>query len=136
MPFRTHLLVVANQTVGSDELVEHLRGRARSGPLRATLVVPAGDEQRARAARRLEVAVARLREHGIDARGALAADGDPLHAALDAYDPARHDAIVVVTLPAHLSHWLGCDVPQRVRRATGALVHVVETREAPVALPR
>lgn len=136
MPFRTHLLVVANQTVGSDELVEHLRERARGGPLRATLVVPADAAHRADAARRLDAAVARLREHGLDAAGAVADDDDPLHAAIDRYDPARHDGIVVVTLPAHLSRWLGCDVPQRVARATGALVHVVETREAPVALPR
>lgn len=136
MPFRTHLLVVANQTVGSDELVEQLGGRARSGPLRATIVVPAEPEHREDAAERLEAALARLRDRGIDVSGTLAADADPLHAALDAYDPARHDEVVVVTLPAHLSRWLGCDVPQRVGRATGALVSVVETRGAPVALHR
>ncbi|HEU4658967.1 MAG TPA: hypothetical protein VFR97_15665 [Capillimicrobium sp.] len=137
MPFRTHLLVVANQTVGSDELVAHLRDRARSGPLRVTLVVPAEPEQRDAAQQRLEDACVRLSEQeGIEVRGGLSEDADPLHAAMDAYDPARHDEIVVVTLPAHLSRWLGCDVPQRVARATGALVRVVETREAPVALHR
>lgn len=136
MPFRTHLLVVASQTVESDELAAHLRDRARSGPLRATLVMPVDPEHGEAARGRLESALERLRGDGIDAGGALADDDDPVVAAIDAYDPARHDAVIVVTLPSHLSRWLGCDVPQRVARATGALVDVVETQEAPMALGR
>ena len=136
MPFRTHLLVIANQTVGSEELADHLRERARQAPLRVSIVMPVDTEHRAAADERLAAAIQRLRGESIDAVGALSPEDDPVLAAIGAYDPARHDAIVVVTLPSQLSRWLGCDVPQRVGRATGAIVEVVETRGAPVALRR
>ena len=38
MPWTTHLLVVANRTAESGELVSYLQSRAQSGPLRVTLV--------------------------------------------------------------------------------------------------
>ena len=40
MPFRTHLLVVANQTVDSPGLMTALRDRARQGAIRVTLLAP------------------------------------------------------------------------------------------------
>jgi hypothetical protein len=136
MPWTTHLLVVANRTAESGDLVSYLRDRAKSGPLRVTLRMPVEVERRDAARARLQTAIEGLRAAGIDSHGSLAEDGDPLHAAMDAYDPARHDEILVVTLPANLSRWLGCDVPQRVARATGALVRHVETRESPAPLRR
>ena len=38
--YRTKLLVVANQTVDSDELYDALRQRAERGPLAVTLLAP------------------------------------------------------------------------------------------------
>lgn len=128
---RAHLLVLASRSADADELVSYLRQRARSGPVRVTLVVPVelGGPDRARA--RMQVGVQRLRSEGIDTTGVVAGDGEPLHAVLDAYDPRRHDEIVVVTLPEHLSRWLRCDLPHRVERVTGALVHHIETGTVP-----
>jgi len=40
MPFRTHLLVVANQTVGSPGLRTALEERAAQGPVHVTLLSP------------------------------------------------------------------------------------------------
>jgi hypothetical protein len=134
MPWTTHLLVVASRTAGSGELVSYLRDRARSGPIRVTLTIPVEVGNRDAARARLAGALEVLRAAGVDAHGSVAQDGDPVHAVLDAYDPARHDEIVVVTLPGHLSRWLGCDVPQRVQRATDALVRHVEARSAVPAL--
>jgi len=135
MPMRTHLLVVASRTAVSDELVSYLSRRAAITPLRVTLAVPlelgGREEARARLARGLDV----LRAAGLDAGGVVAGDGDPLHAVLDVYDPRRHDEIVVVTLPEHLSRWLGCDLPQRIARVTGALVHHVPA-EVPAPVRR
>lgn len=136
MPLTTHLLVVASRTAGADELVSYLTDRAKAAPLRVTLVVPVGLGGRDAARARMEHGVQTLRDAGLDATAIVAGDGDPLHAVLDAYEPARHDEIVIVTLPERLSHWLGCDLPQRVARITGALVHHIETREAPLAVPR
>ena len=39
MPWTTSVLVVANVTAGSDELLEALRSRAEQGPTRFTLLV-------------------------------------------------------------------------------------------------
>jgi GABA permease len=104
--------------------------------VRVTLAVPVDTDRRDAARDRLRSALERLRAAGIEAHGSVTDDGDPLHAVLDVYDPTRHDEIVVSTLPAHLSRWLGCDVPQRVEKATGALVRVVESRTAPAAMRR
>src|SRR3712207_8962893 len=55
---------------------------------------------------------------------------DVVIAVLEAYDGRRHDAILVSTLPESLSHWLSCDVPARIARATGAAVeHVARSEE-------
>ncbi len=40
MAFTTHLLVVANRTVDSPELLDALRERAQRGPIHATLLAP------------------------------------------------------------------------------------------------
>lgn len=127
MPWTTHLLVVANRTAESAELLAYLRARAQAGPIDVTLAVPVEIGGRDAARRRLESALAAFREAGIRAHGTVTGDGDPLHAVLDAYDPARHDEIVFSTLPQHLSRWLGCALPERVRRMTGALVRHVES---------
>jgi hypothetical protein len=136
MPWTTHLLVVASQTAQAPELIAYLRERARSGPLRVTLLVPVELAGRERALERLNGGVHALQEASIDASGAVGADGDALHAVLDVYDRHRHDEIIIVTLPEHLSRWLGCDLPHRVEQATGALVRHVETRAVPAQAAR
>jgi hypothetical protein len=136
MPWTTHLLVVASQTADAPELIAYLRERARSGPLRVTLLVPVELAGRQQALERRDGGVHALREAGIDAAGVVGGDGDALHGVLDVYDRRRHDEIVIVTLPEHLSRWLGCDLPHRVEQATGALVRHVETRAAPAHAAR
>jgi hypothetical protein len=134
MPWTTHLLVVASRTAESDELVGYLRERAHAAPLRVTLVVPLEVGGRDAGRQRLESALARLEENGIEAVGMVAGDGEPLHAVLDAYDRKRHDEIVVVTLPEHLSRWLRCDLPHRIAQVTGALVRHIEVNRAPAGV--
>jgi hypothetical protein len=130
MPWTTKLLVVANQTADSDELVQHLVDRAERGQIEVTLVVPSDRGGREAARQRLGLALKRMRDAGLWADGAIG-DGEPVHAVLDAYDPHEHDEIVVSTFPARLSRWVGCDVPHRIAQATGALVRHVEAAERP-----
>ena len=59
MAFTTHLLVVANRTVDSPELLAAIKERNARGPVHATMLVPAAYSERAQAERRLESAVAR-----------------------------------------------------------------------------
>jgi hypothetical protein len=128
---RTTILVLANKTVGSDELFAALRARAERGPVRLELVAPPdapGPEGRAEARARLDQALARAKEAGWEATGRVGPP-DALDAVLDAYDARRHDEIIVSTLPPSVSHWLGIDLPARVARATNALVTHVAVPE-------
>lgn len=129
MAYRTKLLVVANQTVDSDELFAALAERARRGPVSVVLVVP--QDRHEGLANRLTAALKRLQEAGIEAEGTLG-DADPAIAAIEAWDPRLFDEIVVSTLPPGSSRWLSSDVPKRIARVTDAPVtRVVATVQTP-----
>jgi hypothetical protein len=134
---KANVLVIANRTAASPDLLAHLREMAERRAARFELLVPPtvpGAEGRAAAQVNLEAALERFAESGLDATGGVGTDCDPVVAAVEAYDPGRHDDIVVSTLPESASRWLGIDGPHRIGRATGALVHHVisrEPREAP-----
>jgi hypothetical protein len=124
--WQTNVLVVANRTAGSDELIEALRRRAERGPMTCTLLVPAG----AGAAERLDDALARLRDAGLDAKGQVGVDANPLFSLAEVWDGSVYDEIVVSTFPTGVSHWLNLDLPQRIARLTDAPVdHVVAAPE-------
>lgn len=129
MAFRTKLLVVANQTVDSDELLTTLRERASRGPISVTLVVP--QDNQAGLAHRLVTALDRLHADGIEAEGMLG-DVDPVVAVLEVWDPRNFDEVVVSTLPSGTSRWLAIDVPRRIQRMTDAQVTHVEARAGSV----
>lgn len=128
---RTTILVLANKTARSDELFEALESRAAKSAIWLDFVAPPdgpGAEARQDAQRRLDEALERARTHNFEAKGRIG-DCDALTAVVDAYDPKRHDEIIVSTLPPSVSHWLGIDLPARVARATNALVSHVQVRE-------
>ena len=126
MPWKRHVLVVANVTAASQELLSALRERAEREPTAIHLIVPAAvGGGRAAAYRTLEDALTRLRHGGFEADG-LVGDADPVGAVTDVWDPKRHDEIIVSTLPIGVSKWLPAGLPQRIERLTGAPVtHVV-----------
>lgn len=141
MPWKRHVLVVANVTAGSEELLNVLRKRAEQGPTTVRMIVPATPFAGGRAAAMatLEAALAKLRDAGLDADGAVG-PSDPLTAAIEAWDPKRYDEIVVSTLPMRLSKWLRAGLPARIERLTEAPVthvvsqppgHVLRTEPAP-----
>jgi hypothetical protein len=125
--YRLKLLVVANQTVDSDELYDALRQRAEGGQLTVTLLVP--QDQQAGLATRVKRALERLHAAGVEAE-AMLGDVDPACAVIEAWDPRRWDEILVSTLPTGASRWLQIDLPHRIARAVDAPVHHVESRGA------
>jgi hypothetical protein len=136
MAWQTRALVIANRTADSDQLLEALEERARSGPVAFTLLVPAGSAGRGQARARLEAACERIRAAGLEVEGSLAHDSDPLGAVHEAWDPAKYDEIVVCTLPTGASKWLQVDLPHRVAKITDAPVtHVVAGERNPVHVP-
>jgi GABA permease len=124
MPFKNHILVLANRTVDAEPLLSELENRAQEGPIDVTLLVPASREERAEARERMEAAIARLTQAGIDAEGRLG-PAEPLTAISEEYDNARYDEVIVSTLAEGASRWLAQGLPGRVQRLTGAVVHHV-----------
>jgi hypothetical protein len=126
--YRCKLLVVANQTVDSDELYDALQVRAGQGQLAVTLLVP--QDQQTGIAARVNHALERLHAAGIEAE-AMLGDVDPACAVIEVWDPRRWDEVLVSTLPTGTSRWLQIDLPHRIARAVDAPVHHVESQAAP-----
>ena len=135
MPWNTNLLVIANRTVDSVELLRALRARAAAGPIQVTIVAPA-DVGRAATARRVERAIARLEADDVAVEG-MVGHPDPIVAVQDVWDPRRFDEVIVSTLPTDVSRWMALDLPRRIERFTGAQVtHVVARARSASAVSR
>ena len=132
MPWEFSLLVVANVTAGSDELIECLRKRSAEGACRFTLVMPAsGGDTRGR----LEAALERMREAGLENVEGRVGDPDPVVAVMDTWDPMKFDGIIVSTLPTGSSRWLGVDLPHRLEKLTSVPVRHVTSHPPQEAVP-
>jgi hypothetical protein len=133
--WKTSVLVIANQTADSPELVKALERRREEGDARFTLLLPPlPGVDRADARKRMEQALARWHEAGLEADGELG-DSDPIVAVKEVWDPGRFDEIVVSTLATGTSRWLQIDLPHRVERMTGVSVrHVIGTPAAQPAV--
>jgi len=131
MAWEFSLLVVANVTASSDELLDVLRERAREGACRFTLVMPAsGAEARAR----LDDALGQMNEAGLENVEGVVGDPDPVVAVMDVWDPMKFDEIVVSTLPTGSSRWLGLDLPHRLEKLTAVPVRHVVSDPPPAAV--
>jgi hypothetical protein len=130
MPVRTHLLVVANQTVDSPDLLAALEQRAQQGPLHVTLLAPVLWSEREDARTRIDEACAALRERGIEAESVLG-DADPIVAVQETWHPGRFDEIVVSTFTTGASRWMQIDLPHRIAKLTDCTVRHVESRPQP-----
>jgi hypothetical protein len=135
MSWNTNLLVIANRTVDSEELLLLLRNRATAGSIEVTLVAPS-DAGRIPTARRLDRAIARLEADDITVEG-IVGHPDPLVAVQDVWDPRRFDEVVVATLPTDVSRWMALDLPRRIERFTGAHVtHVIASASTGSGMPQ
>ena len=134
MAWKFSVLVVANVTSASDELLAALTSRAERGQCGFTLLVPAtggGKAAREAAQAGLEKALERMRGAGLEVEG-MVGDADPVIAVNDVWDPRRFDEIVISTLPTGASRWLAVDLPHRVEKFTGVQVeHVVAAEPRP-----
>jgi len=124
----TNVLVIANQTVVSEQLLERIRERAAQSPASFLIVAPQSDEEdHADVDRRLRRALSELRGEGIEAHGQVV-HPDPYTAAQNAVHDERVDEIIVSTFPGERSGWLRRDLVERLKKDTGLPVeHVVST---------
>ena len=135
------ILVIANETVGGEELLAILRRKAEGVHEHVLVVCPAlnsavrtwtSDEDGARAAaqQRLDASLAKLAREGIQAEGEVG-DGDPLQAIEDALRTFGADEIVISTHPKGRSKWLEGDVVGAAKeRFDVPITHVVVDLEA------
>jgi hypothetical protein len=131
MAWRARVLVVANLTATSEELLDALLARAERGPIDVTLLMPAtriGFSGREEAAARLGQALERWHAAGLTAQG-LVGDTDPIVAVHEAWDPRAYDEVIVSTLPGANSKWLQFDLPHRVAQITSLQVSHIVARE-------
>jgi hypothetical protein len=111
----TRVLVVANETLATEELLGAVRRRAAEGPIRAVLVAPVNDpragyvvyrnSRRASAGRRLDRMVEALRAAGVPAHGDVF-EGGPVTAVEDVLAQEPIDELIVSTHPEEKSGWL------------------------------
>jgi hypothetical protein len=136
MTWQFSVLVIANVTATSDELIQALKQRTARGTCRFTLVLPApggGKVGREAGRRALDAALERLHAEGLEVEGRVG-DHDPIGAVHDAWDPMKYDEVVISTLPTGASKWLQVDLPHRVEKLTGVQVtHVVAEPPRPEA---
>lgn len=115
-PDERRVLVVANETVGAEELLSAISERALGTRSRFLVVAPAltsrlktwtsdEDAARADAQQRLDAVLTYLASVGIDAKGEVG-DLDPLVAIEDAVHEFHPDEIVISTHPEGQSNWL------------------------------
>jgi len=135
------VLVVANETVGGQELLSAISTLALTQQTEFLVVCPAlnsrlktftSDEDPAREAaqQRLDETLARLASVGIEARGEVG-DGDPLVAVDDAVRTFGPNEIVLSTHPPGRSNWLERGVVESVRAHYDVpITHVVVDLEA------
>jgi hypothetical protein len=147
------ILVVANKTLGSNDLLQSIRDRMAKGPCQFTLLVPAiawahrestietltrritnmpvTDEARGaeeadyeHARERLEFGIEQLRRLGAEVDGEV---GNPnAFKAVDAALSRReYDEIILSTLPSGVGRWLSQDLPHKVARRFKGPVKVV-----------
>jgi GABA permease len=138
------VLVMANETANSAELLEELRRIGADHAASYFVVVPASPIETGVAAThgpldvmeatqeaakaRLDHTLSTLRSENLEANGALG-DYRPLRALANAVDTFRPDQIVIATLPLEESVWHRFDVVDRARAEFPNLpvTHVVAT---------
>jgi hypothetical protein len=131
MAWHARVLVIANVTASSPDLVEVLKERAAQGPIDLTLLMPAtsiGFAGREETEGRMNEALGHWREAGLECTG-IVGDPDPVVALHESWDPRAYDEVIVSTLPGQTSKWLKSDLPRRVGQITGLSVKHVTSRE-------
>ncbi|HYQ78330.1 MAG TPA: hypothetical protein VEP91_04385 [Solirubrobacterales bacterium] len=142
-PTKQKVLVVANRTADSPDLIEALRRRAAEEPTSFTLLVPAVPHGLAwaadmkagwsEAALRADRAGARIRQARLELTEVIVGDPDPYAAVGDVLHAREFDEVVVSTLPRTISGWLAVRLPARLRRTVG--LPVAEMTAQPLAEP-
>jgi hypothetical protein len=124
MESATRVLVVANKTAATPQLLACVRERAAKGPCEFTLLVPntthglhtlvdPEDQSQSEAETVIELAVPLLEEAAGAPVDAMVGVPEPLAAIQDAVNLHGFDELIISTLPTRVSKWLHLDLPSK-----------------------
>ncbi|HET8756059.1 MAG TPA: hypothetical protein VFM58_08620 [Solirubrobacteraceae bacterium] len=124
MESATRVLVVANKTAATPQLLACVRERAAKGPCEFTLLVPntthglhkvvdPEDQSHNEAESVIELAVPLLEEAAGAPVDAMIGVPEPLAAIQDAVNLHGFDELIISTLPTRVSKWLHLDLPSK-----------------------
>jgi uncharacterized membrane-anchored protein len=116
------VLVVANKTAATPALLEIVRERVATGPVRFFLLVPNPDhlvfDRTSRDTRvgehLLEEALPLLEGVGAKVEGGVATSPNAYDDIVQELAARKYDEIILETPPSHVSHWLHVDLSQRI----------------------
>ena len=144
-------LIVANQTIGGEQLTAKLDDLVSAGSSALRYLVPVTDSEgtqqwdyppidrlipdahriaKVLAEGRLEHELARLRRSGVEASGEVV-DALPVGRVQELLHDEHFDGVVVSTLPHRLSRWLIWDLPHRIASVSDVPVTHVEGNAGP-----
>jgi hypothetical protein len=150
----SRILVIANKTLGSSDLLQVIRDRMTEGPCQFTLLVPAipyahresrietvtrrmtnmpiNGEARGveeadyeHARERVEFGIQQLQKLGAEGVDGEVGNANPFKAVEDALSRRKYDEIILSTLPSRVGGWLSQDLPHKVKRKFKGPVTVV-----------
>jgi len=145
-------LIVANQTIGGEQLTAKLDDLVSAGSTALRFLVPVTDSEgthqwdyppidryvpdahriaRVLAEGRLEHELARLRRSGVEASGEVVDTPLPVGRVQELLHEEQFDGVVVSTLPRRLSRWLIRDLPHRIASVSDVPVTHVEGNAGP-----
>jgi hypothetical protein len=125
MESAARVLVVANKTAATPQLLDCVRERAARGPCEFTLLVPntthglhklvdPEDQSQNEAETVIELALPLLEDAAGGPVDAMVGVPEPLAAIQDAVNLHGFDELIISTLPTRVSKWLKLDLPSKV----------------------
>jgi hypothetical protein len=109
------ILVVANRTAATPQLLEAVRARSGQGPCAFALLIPE-EPRKGSADWTLESAIPLLERAAGGTVEGIVGEADPFEAVQAALRDPGFDEVIVSTLPKRISEWLRRDLPHRIER--------------------